>query len=162
MTEREALARAGEVFDTIEKVLQERRCACYISKPILKIYLTVHGDDFDFPILFKFAMDCGLLAAFGMLPFKVPEKKRKDFAVAVCAANWELADGCFNLELEGEGQIYFKTTANYINTNLSKEVIEHIIDLTAAAVNIYGGKFRKVIKTDMPVERIPDYINPEF
>lgn len=65
-------------------------------------------------------------------------------AVAVCGANFLLADGNFDLKIKGGALSYRQALAFHNSTNLAVDAIDYLLTYSLYAVNSFIGKFELV------------------
>ena len=88
----------------------------------------------------------------------MPEDKRVDGAIAVCAANYGLVDGSFDYDLR-DGEIRFRLTSSYRESALSEDLFEYMIMVSAATVDQYNDKFFMIAKGIMTVQQFLEQEN---
>ena len=86
------------------------------------------------------------------MPFKTDESKRIDMALAICAANYGLADGSFDYSL-ADGTILFRLTSSYRGIALSEELLEYMLMVAVSTVNEYNNKFFMISEGELTVQQ---------
>ena len=109
------------------------------------ITCTVNGDDIPMDILFAVRDERQIVQLLSPMPFRVPEDKRVEMALAITVVNDKLIDGSFDYDLS-KGRISFRLTASYIESILGKELFEYMLMVSAATVDEYNDKFLMISK----------------
>ena len=82
----------------------------------------------------------------------MPEDKRQDGAIAVCAANYGLVDGSFDYDI-GDGEIRFRLASSYRDSDLGPDLFEYMIMVAASMVDNYNDKLFMLAKGMMTVQQ---------
>ncbi|MBQ7857744.1 MAG: YbjN domain-containing protein [Oscillospiraceae bacterium] len=95
----------------------------------------------DLPIKFWVQVDAErqLVSLVSSLPFRVKAEKRLEAAVAVCAINDRLADGCFRYNVT-TGDLMFVSTNSFRENSLSKEAFTFMIFIACKIIDEYNEK----------------------
>ncbi len=101
-----------------------------------------------------------LVSFISWLPFEIEESKRVDLALAVCIANYGLADGSFDYNI-ADGSILFRLTSSYREVTLSEELIEYMLYCSASTVDEYNDKFFMIAKGVLSVQDFAAQQNEE-
>lgn len=86
------------------------------------------------------------------LPFKMPEERCTDGAIAVCKVNYRLCDDSFDYNFD-DGTIDFRATAYYRNATITGEQIIDIINMALGAVKYYSGNLFLLAKNAITIEQ---------
>lgn len=124
----------------------------------LVIETGARGDDLAMDITIRVDADRQLVILHSPMPFVVPENMRKQMAVAVSRANHGMVDGDFDYDYES-GKIYFRLTTSFRDSLISKDVFEYVIGVSCSTIDDYNDKFLAVVKKEMTVEQILNYID---
>ena len=84
------------------------------------------------------------------MPFVVSESKRLDFAIAVCAINSSLVDGCFDYNI-ANGNLLFRMTNSFMESRMSEEVFSYMLFCSCATIDNYNDKLFMLAKGVMSV-----------
>ncbi len=109
------------------------------------ITCTVTGDDLPMDIIFVVRDERQIVQLISPMPFKIPEDKRVDTALALTAINDNLIDGSFDFDMS-EGRVSFRLTASYIESILSKDLFEYMLMVSATTVDEYNDKLFMMAK----------------
>lgn len=109
------------------------------------ISCTVGGEDIPMDILFVVRDERQLVQLISPMPFRVPEDKRIDIALATTVINDRLVDGSFDFDM-AEGRISFRLTTSYIESILGKELFEYMLMVSASTIDEYNDKFLMISK----------------
>ena len=109
------------------------------------ITCTVTGDDLPMDIIFVVRDERQIVQLISPMPFKIPEDKRVDTALALTVINDDLIDGSFDFDMS-DGRISFRLTASYIESILGKELFEYMLMVSASTVDEYNDKLFMIAK----------------
>ena len=146
------MKKANEVYASICNMLDTRGWHYDKIEEMLVIKSGVKGDDFPIEFVLRVNPVNEIISFISLLPFNVEESKRLDLALAVCAANFGLADGSFDYNLK-DGSILFRLTTGYRESILSDNLLERMILIAAATVDKYNDQFFMIAKGMLPVEQ---------
>lgn len=119
------------------------------------ISCTVGGEDIPMDILFVVRDERQLVQLISPMPFRVPEDKRIDIALATTVINDRLVDGSFDFDM-AEGRISFRLTTSYIESILGKELFEYMLMVSASTIDEYNDKFLMISKGMISFEQFLD------
>ena len=105
-----------------------------------EVEFSVSGDDLAMEFTMKLDIKRQLVRLHSQLPFKFKGDKRLIGAIATSQANYKLADGSFDIDLGG-GAVYFRMTASYRDSVLSKEAFLYLVRASYNIVDEYNDKF---------------------
>lgn len=123
----------------------------------LMIKSGVSGNDIPITFIVRVAAKNEVVQFISSLPFNMPEDKRVDGAIAVCAANYGLVDGSFDYDIS-DGAILFRLTCSYRGSNLSGDLIDYIIFVSSATVDGYNDRFQALANGDIS---LTDFLEEE-
>ena len=154
MTEgNERAARA--VYEDMCAALEKRRWKHQRSDDDLVITFGVSGDDLPMDFILAVDAERQLLRVLSRLPFKVPENKRMEIAIATCAASYRLADGSFDFDL-ATGDIVFRQTASFRESRIGDGLFEYLVEVPGIIVDKYNDKFFAISKGMMSIDDFLD------
>ena len=146
------MAKAKETYSVLCRMLDSREWHYDKIEEDLVIKSGVKGDDFPIDFIMRVNPRNEIVSFLSWMPFKVDESKRVDMALAVCAANYGLADGSFDFDLS-DGTILFRLTSSYRGSILSEDLFEYMLMIAAATVDKYNDKFFMVSKGMITVQQ---------
>lgn len=152
------MKKAKEVFDVLVKMLDTRDWKYEKHEEKLLIKSGIKGDDLPVEFIVVVKPRNEVVQFISMLPFNMPEDKRVDGAIAVCAANYGLVDGSFDYDLR-DGEIIFRMTSSYRDSHLSEDLFEYMIMVAASTVDQYNDKFFMLAKGMMSVQQFLEQEN---
>lgn len=152
MAEEVNMKKAKEVFNTLVKMLDTRDWKYEKHEDELLIKSGVRGDDLPVEFVVVVRPKNEVVQFISSMPFRMPEDKRVDGAIAVCAANYGLIDGSFDYDLS-DGEIRFRLTSSYRESTLSEDLFEYMILVSASTVDQYNDKFFMIAKGLMTVQQ---------
>ena len=114
------------------------------------------GDDLPINILVKVDADKQLVTLLSKLPFKAPEEEIALTAIGVCAANFNMVDGSFDLNPQ-TGSIIFRLTTSIRDSLISKDAFEYMLYVSCSTIDNYNDKFLGLIKHTISLEEFLDF-----
>lgn len=158
MAEEMNMRKAYEVFSVLINMLDTRDWKYEKHEEDLLIRSGIKGDDLpiDFIVVVKPRNE--VVQFISALPFNMPEDKRVEGAIAVCAANYGIVDGSFDYNLT-DGKILFRLTSSYRESKLSEDLFEYMIMVAASTVDNYNDKFFMLAKGMMTIEQFIEQEN---
>ena len=154
---REAYNEDRNVFNTMTDMMDAKGWRYKKYEDDLSIMTQFSGDDFSMDLMVIVKPKQKVVAVYSILPFEMPEDKRIDGALAVCAANYWMVDGGFDYDVRN-GKIMFRLTSSYRNSILSEELFEYMIGVSCSTIDQYNDKFFMIAKGMMSVQ---DFIKQE-
>lgn len=118
----------------------------------LVIRSTVHGDDIPMDIVIIVNPDAQTVSFFSPMPFKVPDDKISEMAIAIAVANNGLRNGSFDFDIS-DGKIIFRMTACYIDSILGKELYRMMLIISSNTIDRYNDKFLMLSKGMISLEQ---------
>lgn len=152
------MKKAVEVYGTLCSMLDNIGWHYDKIEEKLMIKSGVKGDDLpiDFIVIVKPRNE--VVQFISSMPFNMPEDKRVEGALAVCAANYGLVDGSFDYDLS-DGQILFRLTSSYRDSLLSEALFEYMIMVSASTVDKYNDRFFMLAKGMIDVQKFLELEN---
>jgi hypothetical protein len=148
----ENLVKAREVYGTLIRMLDSRDWKYEKHEDKLLIKSGIQGDDLPVEYIMLVNPRNEVVQFLSSLPFKMPEDKRVDGALAVCVANYGLVDGSFDYDLT-DGEIRYRLTSSYRDSELSPEVFEYMMMVAASTVDNYNDKFFMLAKGMITIQQ---------
>ena len=154
------LRSAAEVYGTLCGMLDHIGWTYDKEEEKFLIRSGVKGDDLpiNFVVLVKPRNE--VVQLLSAMPFNVPEDKRVDCALAICAANYGLVDGSFDYDLS-DGQIVFRLTSSYRDSLLSEELFKYMVMVSAATIDKYNDRFFMLAKGMIDVRKFLEMENSD-
>ena len=123
----------------------------------LHIELGFNTDDLDVKIKFVIDEERELVRIFSFLPFKFPEDKRVEGAVATCVANHGMVNGSFDYDFS-DGELLFKLVNSYKGDCFSEEAARYMLGVAVSTVDNYNDRFFALAKGLMTLK---DFVDKE-
>lgn len=124
----------------------------------LNIKCITQGDDLPIPVRMFLDDERDVLRFCSTMPFKVPEDKRIEAAVAIAATNYGLINGSFDYDFR-DGEVTFRMTTTYIgDTVLDETVIEYMLIVSAKTIDDYNDKLYMFCKGSLSLKEYLDQI----
>lgn len=157
MAEVKDMKQAKTVFSSLCAMLDERRWRYEKDEAELAIRCGAQGDDLPMDIRIEVDVKRELVTLLSPMPFTVPENLRANLAVAVSLANYGMVDGSFDYDYL-KGRILFRMTSSYRQSLLEKKLFAYMLECSCATIDTYNDKFLSVIKSEMSINQILEYI----
>lgn len=148
----------NRVYEQFKKHLDERHFSYHPNDEDLTIMLLVHGEDIPLPTVIQVMDDRSVVRILSPFPFKMPEDKRLDAAVAVAFANYGIVNGSFDLDMN-DGEIRFRIAQCYEGMELSDESVYYLLQAAFVTTDHYNDRFYALGKGNMSLEQFIDQEN---
>ena len=155
MAENTKQARAA--FDTLCRMLDDHNWHYEKDMDSLTVHSGVQGDDLPIELSINVDAERQLVILLSPMPFTVPEDKRKDLALAVSAANYNMVDGSFDYDYT-RGRIVFRMTSSFRESLVGKDLFEYMLVVSCNTIDEYNDKFLIVAKKEMSLNEIIEYM----
>ncbi len=146
------MVKAKETYDLLCKMLDNRDWSYEKIEEDLVIKSGVKGEDFPVDFIMRVSPEREIVSFISWMPFEIPEAKRVDMAIAICVANYGLADGSFDYDIS-DGTIMFRLTSSYRGCTLSEDLLEYMLVVSAGTVDKYNDKFFMIAKDMMSIQQ---------
>lgn len=157
MAEENQLKQAKETYNTLLKMLDERKWHYEKDDEGLEISCGVQGDDLPIEIGIRIDPEKHLVILLSPMPFSVPEKARDNMALAVSIANYGLVDGNFDYDFRS-GRIIFRQTTSYRSSLLGKEAFTYMLIVACNTIDEYNEKLLFAAKSDLDLEKMKELL----
>jgi hypothetical protein len=151
------VAAAKGIFQSLCKMLDKRDWKYNKHEDELVVTCSVKGDDFNIDLIIRIIAENEIVSVVSFMPFEIPEDKRVDMALAVCAANYGIIDGSFDYNIVN-GSLFFRMTSSFKDTVLSEELLAYMVFVSSITVDKYNDKFFMIAKGMLSVD---DFIKSE-
>ena len=152
MSESLELQRAKMVYSSIVNMFESKKWTFDEFEDDLVIRSGFRGDDLPINFLMLVKPDRQVVQFISKLQFNMPEDKIVEGAIAVSIANYNLVDGSFDYNISN-GEIRYRLTSSYLNSNLSEDVFEYMIMCGAGTVDKYNSRFYMLAKGVIDIEK---------
>ena len=139
------MEQAKQVYQKIINMLDNRGWKYERHDEDLVIASGVTGEDLPIAFIFAVKPQNHLVQFLSKIPVTMPEEKRIDGAIAACAASNHLIDGSFDYDVMN-GSIVFRLTSSYLNSDISEDLLEYMLMVSAATIDEYNDKFLMLAK----------------
>ena len=156
-TEKE-LTRAKFIFDSLRDALDKIEWRYRVEEESLKLVYAVNGDDVNMEFTMSCDVERQLIRLYSVLPFRFPEEKRAEGAIATCEANYKLAHGSFDFHLN-DGMVVFRLVNSYRDSLVGAELFEYMVSIAASTVDRYNDLFMMLGKGMFTLQDYIDKIN---
>ena len=158
MADENMIIKAKKIYDDLCRMLDSKDWKYDKDEEKLRIYFNAMGE--DLPMNFILVVDANrqLIRLLSPMPYKIPENKRLDLAIATCAATYSMADGSFDYDIE-DGSIFFRLTASFRESTIGDGLFEYMIYCSGAMVDKYNDKFFAIGKG---ILELTDFLKEEY
>lgn len=158
MSEELDLQKAKQVYATIVHMFERNGWKFEKNEDRLMVKSGFNGEDIP--------MDCVILVnpknqvvqVLSALPFKMPEDKRVEGAIAVSVANYGLVDGCFDFDMK-DGEIHYRLTSSYRGGMPDASLFEYMIACALSTVDDYNDRFFMLAKNMIDISKFIELDN---
>lgn len=145
MIDERKMKTAKSVYETICKTLESREWNITRHDEDMVITCGARGEDLPMDLIIVVNAGAQVVSVYSPMPFKIPEDKRVDAAIAVCAANYGLVNGTFDFDLS-DGEIRFRIVSSFRESILGEELFNYMVILAASTVDDYNDRFLMLAK----------------
>lgn len=158
MADEKALKAAKAVYADICNLLDERKWTYDRHDSDLKITTGACGNDNRYmEIQMHVDANRQLVLLYSPLPINVPYALRREISVAVACANHGMVNGNFDYDSQRD-KIIFRVTTSFRESKIDAQAYAYMIGLLCYIVNKYFDKFLAVVRQNMSVDEILNFI----
>lgn len=158
MAEETERIEATEVFDTFCAMMDLRKFSYDSDREKLEIDFSMQGEDLLMPMKFRVLPDRYVALLISPLPFRAPEDKRLEMAVAISEINYRLINGSFDLDIR-DGEILFRISNSYLESKLSTELFDALLITVTQTVDRFNDTLLLLAKGSITLEQGLQKIN---
>ncbi len=152
MSEEKNMKQALTTYNTLCRMLDTRDWKYEKHEEDLLIKSGIQGEDLPIEFVMRVSPKTLLVSFISWLPFKIPEDKRIDAAVAVAVANYGLQNGSFDYDMS-DGEIMFRLVSSFRESILGEDLFEYMILYSANVVDDYNDKLFMLSKGMITIEQ---------
>ena len=123
----------------------------------LHVELGFNTDDLDVNLICIIDEERELVRILSFLPFKFPEDKRVEGAIAATVANHGLVNGSFDFDMS-DGEMLFKCVNSYKNGDFNEDIAHYMVSIVVSTVDDYNDRFFGIAKGMISIQ---DFIEKE-
>lgn len=138
MASEKDLYYAEQAYKTVCSTLDSMDWEYQKDEERLMVSFGVRGENIPITVGIVCNVDLQALQLISFLPFSVPSHKRAELASAICAINYRLALGGFDINLN-DGTVMFKMSSCFRETLIGTELVSSLIYLTCSTVDESNG-----------------------
>ncbi len=158
MSDTYEMDQARSVYAAILNMLDERGWKYEKFDDDLVIRAGIAGDDLPIEFIMFVKPQNQIVQVLSKLPFKIPEDKRVEGAIAVSVANYGLVDGSFDYDIS-DGELRYRLTSSYRESLLGADLFEYMIMCAASTVDDYNDRFFMLAKGMIDVKKFIELEN---
>ena len=151
---------AAKVYYDFCKMMDDEKWKYERNEENFSISCGAVGEDLPIELNIRVDVERQLVMVLSRLPYKIPEEKRVDVAVAVSVINNTLVDGNVEFNLES-GHVFFRMTNSYMDSNLSSEVYGYLLYCACQTIDTFNDKLLMLSKGIIDVEQFIKLYNKE-
>lgn len=144
--------QAKKVFDTLCAALDREGWNYKKDEEEMGIACDVRGDDLPMELRIYVMADRGEVILTSRMPFKVPEDKAADMAIAVASANNGIRWGSFDYDIQ-DGSIFFRMAGIFLGSRLGAGFFPHMMGAACYIIDEYNDRFLMLTKGLLTIER---------
>ena len=148
---------AQQVYATMCQALDERNWKYSRFEEDLVVAFGVNGDDLPMNFVLQVDEERQVIRLMSGLPFKMPEDKRVEGAIAAIVASYGMVDGSFDYDLQS-GSVLYRMTASFRGSRVGTGLFAYLIDCACAMVDRYNDKFLAISKGILTIQ---DFLRQE-
>ncbi len=118
----------------------------------LLIVSSYQGEDIPIQFLITVDEEHEVVQFISPLTFNMPEDKRVEGAIAVCAANYGLVNGSFDYDI-GDGSIRFRLTTSYKGCEIGSDFFMNMMATACFTTDRYNDRLMMLAKGMITVEK---------
>lgn len=157
MADEKAIKNAQAVYAALCSALDEVEWKYDRNDDGLEVTCGAQGYDLPIPLRVSVDADKELICIYSVLPFKAPENKWREIAVAVSAANSAIVAGSFDFNCKN-GMLLFRYNSVFTDSIIGKGLFKYIIMVTCATVDQYNDRFLEIVNKDMTFDEIVEFV----
>lgn len=157
MADNRELRQARAAFDALCNALDADGWHYEKDEEDMSINCGAQGEDLPIEIMISVNADRALVTLLSEMPFKAPESRRREMAVAVARANDGMVDGSFDYDYSG-GTILFRITTSIRESLIGERALQYIVYCACNTIDRYNDKFLMVAKNDMTCDEVAEFI----
>ena len=148
----------NQVYEMFKKNLTDHEIKFETHDEDKVITLTVNGEDLPQPTIIRVDDDRQVIRVLSPLPYRMPEDKRIDAAVAVAVANYGLVNGSFDYDVR-DGEIRYRVAQSYRGIDVSEEMVHYILAVVFKTTDDYNDRFFMLGKGMLTLEKFIEMEN---
>lgn len=158
MANEKELKQAKSVFDTICRMMDKNELRYNKDEEKFIISCVLHGDDIPMDMIFAVRPEAQVVSLLSPMPFKMPEDKRVEGAVATSMASYGLVNGYFDFDMN-DGEIRFRMVSSYHESILGEDLFEYMLMVSAHTIDEYNDRFLMLAKGMWNIEQFIEWEN---
>ena len=144
--------KARETFETLCKVLEGHDWHYEKDENKLEVECGAQGEDLPIELRIRIDAEREIIILLSQLPFKAPEEKRLDMALAVSMVNNMLVDGSFDYDVRS-GCIIFRMTSSFKGSTIGNDTFTYMLLCSCETIDEYNDKFFMIGKGMLTLEQ---------
>ena len=159
MNEEEKKNKAALLYRQLCKNLDDRNWTYEKNEEDMDVIFTVTGEDLPMHYMINVDAERQLIRVISPMPFTFSEDKRMDGALAICIANYGMADGGFDYDVK-EGLVTFRLAVCFAgDTVMGDELFNYIVNCPCAMVDFFNDKFMALNKGLIDINKFDELRN---
>lgn len=147
-----------QVYENICRYLDSQNWKYERHEEDAVIRYNVTGDDLEMGFVWFVDGAHQVIRVFSQLPFKMPEDRRVEGGLAVCALNGVIINGAFDYKFS-DGSICFKMAQAYMDSILGDGLYEYLLGCSIQTVDAYNDQLFMLAKGMISLKELVDKVN---
>lgn len=145
MEKRKEDLAAAQVYYDLCKMLDGEGWKYKKNVEELRIECGARGEDLPIELNIKVDAERQLVMVLSHLPYRIPEDKRIDIAIAVSVVNNRLVDGCVDYDIT-TGNLFFRMTNSYMDSTIGGEVYKYLLYCACQTIDSFNDRLLMLSK----------------
>ena len=143
--EEKDLTLAKRVFEDMCQAMDQQKWHYDRHDEDLVVTIKMQGEDFPVSLILRVNAAAQVVSVYSALPVTVPDDKMVDMALAVCIANENMINGCFDLDMNKK-QVVWRLCTTYRGSLLGSEAYAYMVIVSSNTVDRYNERFLMLAK----------------
>ena len=145
MEKRKEDLAAAQVYYDLCKMLDGEGWKYKKNVEDLRIECGAQGEDLPIELNIKVDAERQLVMLLSHLPYRIPEDKRIDIAIAVSVVNNRLVDGCVDYDIT-TGNLFSRMTNSYMDSTIGGEVYKYLLYCACQTIDSFNDRLLMLSK----------------
>jgi len=147
-----ALRQAQATCQTVCRSLDSHNLKYSKNESEFRIEFNMSGDDIPMSFILIVDAERQVFRLISPFPFKTPEDKRLDMAIAVSMVNNTLVVGAFSYDI-GDGSLHFRVTNSFHGSLIGEDTFGFLLYAAVTLIDKYNDRFMMLAKGMISLEQ---------
>jgi hypothetical protein len=135
----EKKSKAAQIYETVRNYVLGNGIEV-LDSGNMTLKFAVIGEDIKIPLIVSIDSHRELIKLHSPMPFGISKEKSLECALAVCDANFGMADGCFEYDANA-GFLEYRTEVSYSHGDVGEELLGYLFGTACETIDKYNHKF---------------------